>query len=119
SVSPALIQDSYQRCVLPLVLQAAGTEVLHASAVLTPRGVLALCAESGTGKSTLAYGLSRRGYPLWADDAVAFEADETCTNAMPLPFALRLQRDAVRFFDDGRGLTDAVSNDGGLTQGEA
>ena len=52
-----------------------GWEALHASAVLSPQGVVAFCAGSGTGKSTIARGLSERGYQLCADDAVAVKAD--------------------------------------------
>jgi hypothetical protein len=93
-----LIRDVYHRSVLPMVLQALGTEVLHASAIQTPRGVVALCAPSGTGKSTLAFGLSQRGYQLWADDAVAFAASDADSKAIPLPFSLHLRSDAARFF---------------------
>src|SRR5438105_5056392 len=63
-----LVLDAYHRSILPLALQVFGMEVLHASAILTPSGVIAFGAISGTGKSTLAIGLSRRGYSLWADD---------------------------------------------------
>ena len=93
------IMDTYHRSVLPMALQAQGAEVLHASAVLTPRGVVALCARSGTGKSTLAYGLSRQGYSLRADDAVAFEISAAQINVRPLPFSIRLRPDAAAFFD--------------------
>lgn len=47
-------------------------ETLHASAVAARTGVVAFCARSGTGKSTLAASLHHRGYDLWADDAVAW-----------------------------------------------
>src|SRR5829696_203522 len=47
-------------------------ETLHASAVVAPAGVVAFCARSATGKSTLAASLHRRGYDLWADDAVVW-----------------------------------------------
>src|SRR5215218_2395408 len=40
------ILDAYYRNVLPIVLQVRGQEALHASAVLTSRGVIALCATS-------------------------------------------------------------------------
>jgi hypothetical protein len=93
-----LILDVYRRTVLPLALQVCGTEVLHASAILTARGVVAFCAPSGTGKSTLAGGLSQRGYPLWADDAVALNITETEINAIALPFSLRLLPDAAAHF---------------------
>jgi len=94
-----LILDAYHRSVLPMALQVFGREVLHASAVLTPQGVVALCAVSGTGKSTVAFGLSQRGWPLWADDAVAFEASESGIKAIPLPFEIRLWPEVAAFFD--------------------
>ncbi|HEY0390973.1 MAG TPA: hypothetical protein VGC63_04620 [Solirubrobacterales bacterium] len=56
--------------VLPNVSIAQGNEALHACAVETPLGVVAVAALSGTGKSTLARELIRRGRPLFADDAL-------------------------------------------------
>jgi hypothetical protein len=94
------ILDGFYRTVLPIALQALGQEALHASAVLTPRGVLALCGISETGKSTTAFGLSRRGYPLWADDAVAFDTSGLVVRAIPLPFQVRLRPGAAAFFDE-------------------
>jgi putative ribosome biogenesis GTPase RsgA len=70
---PELIRVTYERAVLPRVLQAGGAEVLHASAVYVRDGVVALCGDSGVGKSTTAMALSRRGHPLWADDVVALD----------------------------------------------
>jgi hypothetical protein len=99
-VSDELVEDAYRRTVLPLALQALGSEVLHASAVSGPDGVLALCAVSGTGKSTLASALSRRGYPLWADDAVRFEPAGRAIAVTPLPFALRLKGESLTLFGD-------------------
>lgn len=93
------ILDAYRRNVLPMVLQVRGQEVLHASAVLTPRGVVALCAVSKTGKSTTSFGLSQRGWPLWADDAVAFEMLDSGVRAIPLPFGIRLRPESAAFFD--------------------
>jgi hypothetical protein len=61
--------------------------------------VVALCARSGTGKSTLAYGLSRRaGYELYADDAVAFDASGPEVTAVPLPFTLHLRPASAEHF---------------------
>ena len=96
--SPDSIEDTYLRAVLPLVLQLRGHEVLHASAVSTPRGLVVLCGVSGTGKSTFAYGLSRRGFPLWADDAVVLDVAAADTGALQVPFRLRLHADAATFF---------------------
>ena len=103
------ILDAYYRTVLPMALQVRGLEVLHASAVLTPRGVVALCAASRTGKSTVAFGLSQRGWPLWADDAVAFETSESGALAIPLPFGTRLRPGAAAFFEQDTEQNTAVA----------
>lgn len=96
-VSQELIADRFRRTVLPLALQVRGQEVLHASAVETATGVVGLCAPSMTGKSTLAYSLQARGYPLWADDALAFEVVQGA-RAHPLPFRIRLRRASAAHF---------------------
>lgn len=93
------VHDQFYRTALPLILQARGCEVLHASAVTTPAGVVALCAEKESGKSTLAYALARRGYPLWADDAVAIEIDREGAKAISVPFALRLRPESAAHFE--------------------
>lgn len=101
--SDALVEETFRRAVLPLALQARGVQVLHASAVAGRRGVVALAAVSATGKSTTAFALSGRGYPLWADDALAFEVRDGSVAALPLPFSLRLRPESVRHFEwDGR-----------------
>lgn len=98
----AWIPEVYRRAVLPVALQAFGREALHASAVLTPHGVLALCAASGGGKSTTAYALSRLGHELWADDAVVFDVTDDALSAIPLPFRLRLRPRSAAFFGEDR-----------------
>ena len=108
SVRPPVIRDAYHRSVLPMILQAHHTEVLHASAVLAQDGVIALCATSGTGKSTLAAGLGRRGYRVWADDAVAVAVTELGFNALPLPFTIRLRPSAAALFRGVLAVTDAT-----------
>jgi hypothetical protein len=100
SASPECVRDTYRRTVLPLSLQALGREVLHASAVRMPAGVVAFCAVSGTGKSTVVGGLSQRGHALWADDAVCFDATGQDLEVLPLPFSLRLRPAAAAFFGD-------------------
>ncbi len=87
-----LVVDGYRRAVLPMAVQLGGREVLHASAVVTAAGVVGFCAVSMTGKSTLAYELSRRGYGLWGDDALAFDSTDTSIDAFALPFQLQLRQ---------------------------
>lgn len=97
-----VVEDGYRRAVLPMALQVLGVDVLHASAVLAPTGVVAFCAVSETGKSTVAYALARRGYPIWADDAVAFKLDGEKAAALPLVFSLRLRPPTQEFYgEDG------------------
>ena len=91
--SAAGVRDAYHRSILPLVLQMCGTEVLHASAVTTEGGVLAICGVSGAGKSTLAYCLSQRGYGVFADDAVALRIERRSVVALRVPFWLNLRSD--------------------------
>ena len=100
--SRELIYDIYYRNVLPLILQMNGKEVIHASAVKTGDQITVFCAKSGTGKSTLAYGLAKRGYELCADDAVAIEIIKHTILAVPLPFRIRLLPDSRTFFSNSR-----------------
>jgi hypothetical protein len=85
----ARIEDVWLRWVLPLVVQARGIQVLRASAVVTVRGVVALCGRTGAGKSTLATALAQRGLAPAADDALPFELDPGEVTSTPLPFRLR------------------------------
>ena len=101
-VPEEMVLDTYHRLVRPMGLQVLGTEVIHASAVLIKENVIALCAASGTGKSTTAFSLSRRGYTPWADDVVAFEFKDSLVNSIPLPFRIRLRSDAANFLDKER-----------------
>lgn len=93
-----LIYDTYYRIALPLILQARGKEVIHASAIISGDQITVFCANSGTGKSTLAYALYLRGYELGADDAVAIEIIRSKAIAVPLPFRIRLLADSERIF---------------------
>jgi hypothetical protein len=81
-----------------MALQARGLEALHASAVVVPSGLAAFCATSETGKSTVAFGLRRRGFPQWSDDAVVFRTDDAAATAIPLPFEVRLRPGAHEIF---------------------
>jgi len=96
--SPEIVWDTYRRSVLPMAMQARGCEALHASAVSCAQGVVAFCAVSETGKSSVAYGLARRGFAQWADDAVVLSSDGA-TTSVPLPFEVRLRDSANRLFE--------------------
>lgn len=98
SVLPESLLDAYRRCVLPMALYARGRAMLHASAVVVGHRVVVLCGVSRAGKSTIAYGLSRRGYALWADDAVALDVSGSWIRCIPLPFEIHLRAASASFF---------------------
>jgi hypothetical protein len=56
--------------VLPAISVMRGYEGLHAAALDSPEGVVAIMAPSGSGKSTLALELLGRGWALFADDTL-------------------------------------------------
>jgi hypothetical protein len=97
-VTEASFEDAYERHVLPMVLHFRGFQVLHGSAVGGASGVHVFCGSSHAGKSTLAFALQRRGYQVWADDAVAFTSRRESVCVVALPFALRVRPEAAAFF---------------------
>jgi hypothetical protein len=70
-------EQSWWRVVLDSVLFTVallqGYEALHAAAVATPDGVIAITAASGGGKSTLLSELLGRGLALMADDVLVLD----------------------------------------------
>lgn len=57
--------------VMGLLQHLRGRVVLHASAMLVDGKAVLFCGQSGTGKSTMAAALGRRGYTLLSDDLCA------------------------------------------------
>lgn len=98
------IEDLYRRSVVPLFLQALGRETMHASAVAGSKGVLAFCGDRGTGKSTIAYALARRGFAQHADDTLVLSLDDGAVRTVPLEFTPRLRPAARTFFGPGTDL---------------
>lgn len=99
-IEEALIVEAYRRHVLPMALHSTGWEVIHASGVHRGRGVIAFCAPSETGKSTIACALGCRGYTLWADDALAFAPSANGIATTSLPFEMRLRSSAAKLLSD-------------------
>ena len=78
--------DTFARRVQPLLLQASGYLVLHASGASAAGRVIAFCGLSGAGKSTLARELRRHGCQQWADDAVVIDTGTSPARVLALPF---------------------------------
>jgi hypothetical protein len=89
----------YYRTILPFILpELWQVEVLHASAVQNPNGILGFCAVSGTGKSTISYALTQRGYKQWADDALVLDIHQDSIISVPLPARTRLRQASASYF---------------------
>lgn len=69
--------------VIPSISVMRGYEALHAAAVDSPSGVVAIMAPSGSGKSTLALELLCRGWPLFTDDVLALSRSGDTVSAHP------------------------------------
>jgi hypothetical protein len=103
-VSSGVVEDTFRRVVRPLAVQVRGDEVLHASAALSPTGVVAFCGVSGIGKSTLAYAMSLHGFRTFADDALVVNNSAAGVSVTPLPFLLSLRDPAATFLGARPGL---------------
>lgn len=82
---------------VPLVLAHDRLTVLHASASVTPAGLVAFIGPTGAGKSTMAAAFGARGCPAAADDAVMLRLDrKRRLVAVPAYAAARLRSDMYR-----------------------
>lgn len=93
--APAAGTDlAWRRVLLDTVLWTVsllrGFELLHASAVATPTGIIAFVAISGGGKTSLAAECLRRGAPLFCDDVLALDDPEGQVVGHPGPPLMNL-----------------------------
>ena len=88
---------AWQRVLLDTVLWTVSLlrrhELLHASAVLTSAGLVALVGRTGVGKTTLAYDLISRGGVLFCDDIVALTLRDGHAVAHPGPPLMTLSNE--------------------------
>jgi len=84
---------------LSAILHQRGCLALHASAVATPTGAVLFCGNRRAGKSTVAAGLHKRGWPLVCDDKAALYLSEGKITVIPSFPELRLWRDAMEQLD--------------------
>jgi hypothetical protein len=86
----------WQRVLLDDIFYAVsalhGFALLHCSAVVTPRGVVAICAATGGGKTTLATRLVERGLPLFCDDLLALKPGPDGPVGHPGPAVMSIAR---------------------------
>ena len=94
------LRDIFVRGVLPTVMLARGYEALHAGAIIEPSGVVGLCANSGTGKSTLSLALASSGAGHFADDTLLYQIVSGLPVAFRLPVPVRVDASARAVLTD-------------------
>jgi hypothetical protein len=103
---PAWFEGMLVREWLPLVYQAWGYQVLHASAAVhrSSGRVVALSGEAGAGKSTLGYALGRRpGWEQLADESLVLQVEPGAVRIVPSPNRVRLRASSAAHFEQSPG----------------
>jgi hypothetical protein len=98
---------------LPFAALIQGIEVFHASAVVLDGRLIAITAESGGGKSTLAAFLRLAGASFFTDDVLALESRGGQVMAHPGPPLLNLRRTTRELLSSGeaRALGSVLGED--------
>jgi hypothetical protein len=81
--------------VIPLVLSLQGRLVLHASAVVAPKGAIAFLGATGQGKSTLTGSFVKQGFSLLTDDCLLLKEEAGQLFGSPSYPGLRLWPDVI------------------------
>jgi hypothetical protein len=93
-VEPTDRDPDWTRTLLDTVLWGVAllreVALLHAGAVLSPRGVVAIAGGQGAGKSSLVAQLLSDGWPLFADDILAYRTAGNRVIAYPGPALMNL-----------------------------
>ncbi|HEY6926859.1 MAG TPA: hypothetical protein VI653_25460 [Steroidobacteraceae bacterium] len=94
---PANVLSYLHGGVRAALIHQRGDLPLHATTVLPPRGdgAVAICGNSGMGKSTLAAALVRQGWALISDDLTRVTWDEQTPLAWPGSTGIKLMIDAA------------------------
>lgn len=79
------LQHGLVSFALPVIAQKTGALLLHASAIATRNGCTVVCAEGGSGKSSIATALALRGWEYLTDDCCAVEVGERGGRVWPGP----------------------------------
>lgn len=81
--------------IMPRLLSHQGRLMVHASAVLTSKGIIAFLGDTGWGKSTLAASLVQPGVSLMTDDCLCVTEIDGTLFGIPAYTGLRLLPDSL------------------------
>jgi hypothetical protein len=115
----ARFRDFVTRSWLPAIYPLWGRQVLHASAIVCPStgSAVAFTGPTRAGKSTTAFGLSRRGAWVHAcDDTLAFSIDPGEAGRVrlhPIPNEARLRPASADYYGRGDAPTESLNWPGG------
>ena len=90
--TPGEVQAFVLGPILALLGHLRGCLPLHASCVEMPCGAVAFSGRAGAGKSSLAAGLARRGYPLLAEDVCVVETTASRPSVLSAAPLVKLDR---------------------------
>ena len=106
-VSPATARDAatvrytfLEGMALSLLPRGRGYLVLHAAGVVWGDSGILIAGRAGAGKSTLAMACARRGFGVFAEDAVFVRARSATLELWGIPWVQRLLPDAAAFFPE-------------------
>ncbi len=105
-VDPLLLRAYLFGSVLAILCYRRGLFPLHGSCVLLDGKAIVFSGARGTGKSTLATALARRGHPLLCDDVCAIDLSNLRQPMLRPAFPrVKLLRDAIDCFQMGEAVT--------------
>lgn len=105
-VDPLLLRIHLFGSVLAILCYRRGLFPLHGSCVLLDGEAVVFSGASGTGKSTLATALARRGHPLLCDDICAIDLSNPRRPMLRPAFSrVKLMPDAINCFQMAEAVT--------------
>ena len=109
---PSVRYSFLESMALSLLARSRGYFVLHAAGVVRGERGIALQGPAGAGKSTVALACARRGFGVFAEDAVFVRARSASIEWWGMPWVQRLLPDAREMFPEIAGLPDHVRPNG-------
>jgi hypothetical protein len=95
-----LVSDYFIESFIPVCLLNNNHYILHASCLALNDKALLLCADSGVGKSTLAYKLYLKGWSVLSDDLICLlkEGDQYYARGV-FNMPIKLYKDVIKMFN--------------------